>query len=75
MVLQITFIHECLLTILTPPVTVVHVVIKVVGIDEVFIAALAISMTRRVGVVLNEARLRREIPIAVVAVVVRRRLI
>ena len=75
MFLQITVILECLPAILTPPVTIVHVVVEVVGIVEVLVAALAISMARRVGVVLNEARMRREISVAVVAVVVRRRVI
>lgn len=73
--LQIIFIHECFPAILTPPVAVVHVVIKIVGIIEVLIAALAICMTRRVRVVLNEAGVRQEISVAVVAVVVRRRVI
>ena len=75
MVLQIPFRRECFITIPAPPVTVVHVVIKFVGIVEVLIAALAISMTWRVGVVPNEARVRREISVASVAVVVRRRVI
>jgi len=73
--LQITLICECLPAILTPPVTVVHVVIKVIGIDEVLIAALTIVMTLRVGEVLNEAEVRREISVAVLAVIVRRRVI
>jgi len=73
--LQITFIRECLPAILTPPVKVVHVVIEVIGIGEVLIAALTIVMTRRVGEVLNEAEVRREISVAILAVIVRRRVI
>ena len=75
MVLQILFPREYLITIPAPPVTVVHVFIKFIGIVEVLIAGLAISMTWRVGVVTNEARVRREISVASVAVVVRRRVI
>lgn len=75
MFLEPCFPYECLIAISAPPVTVVHVAIKVVFVVEVLIAALAIIVSWRVGVVLHKARVRREIPVAVVAVVVRRRAI
>ena len=45
--------HEILIAVLTPPVLVVYMAIKVVKVVEVLIAALAIGVTCRVGVVLN----------------------
>ena len=72
MCLKLCCSYECLIAISAPPVTVVHVAIKVVRIVEVLFADLAIIVSWRVGVVLYKARVGREITVAGVAVVVRR---